>query len=138
MASAVPAQAIEDRLRAMNATGFPVFLWEDPNPELSQAEDPFIVLEFPGGSGQQMTIGAPGYNWFEEEGIFLIHVFYPTATATMPIRTALDGLAEIYRAQEFQGVICEAPGPPSSGKGKRQGLWQALAVSVPYHYRIIA
>ncbi len=70
MTSAVPAEKINERLATLNTTGHPVYQWEEQNPDLSLSLDPFLVIEFLGGSGDQMTVGAPKNNWWEEDGIF--------------------------------------------------------------------
>lgn len=138
MASSVPAEAIESRLRTLNPTSMPVYLWEEEMPEPSTIASKFIVLEFPGGGfAQQASMGAPGNNWWHEQAVFLLHVYYKTASDTSQVRVDLDALAALFRGKQFDGVTCRAPNPPVPGDG-RKGRWQAMSISVPYYYRLTA
>lgn len=142
MASATPATAIEDRLKA-NWTTTPVYLAD----EIDAPPDPpsaFVVLEFPGGSSSQYTIGSPGNNVFLEAGAFMIHVLVPLGNDSQgnawrrTARTYAETIAEIFRAQTFAtSVITYAPDPPHESDRSNGNFW-GVSFGVPYHYQFTA
>lgn len=114
-------------------------MWEEANSDLEErdpdVEGAFVVLEFPAGDASQMTLGAPAQNWWQENSVFSMHIFYPHGTDAGQARGYADTLAAVFRGQQFDGVNCRAPSPPNPGESMK-GAWQALTVTTPYYYRI--
>lgn len=142
MASYDAATEIKTRLSAqwalVNPT-VPVYDWEDTNALIGATLDPYMVLEFPGGTGQQASIGDPGNNWWKEIGTFQLHCYYPVGNSADTARQYLKDAAAIFRGVSENGIIYRAPFPPSPGrKDSIDGNWLSLSMSVPYEYRILA
>lgn len=139
MASATPATAIEARLRA-NWTTTPILI-DNEDDQIPTGADgmpvPFIVLEFPGGAADQITIGAPGNNLFREMGAFMLHVLVPKGTGATTARAYADTLAAIFRGTSFSGVDCWAPFPPNESPRADGTLW-GVSFGIPYKFDLAA
>lgn len=139
MASATPAAAIEARLRAQ-WTSTPVFLPNEVNegPRDSDGNPlSFVVIEFPGGSAEQISIGAPGDNVWREIGAFMIHVMVPVGEGAAAARSKAATIASIFRGKEFDGVECWAPLPPQESQ-RADGVWWGCSFGTPYLFDLRA
>lgn len=132
MASAEPAAAIEARLRSQ-FTAAEIHVANDLLDTPDPSSGPFVVLEFPGGTADTITVGAPGNNIHRERGAFMIHVMVPTSSGASAARTMAEQIASIFRAQTFDRVICGAPFPPQEDTGP-DGNWFGVSFSTPYQY----
>lgn len=142
MASFDAATEIKTRLSSewagLNPT-VAIYDWEETVPNIGASLDPYLVLEFPGGTGQQASIGAPGNNLWKEIGTFQVHCYYPTGTSAMAARDLLQDAATIFRGISENGIIYRAPFPPVPGRQDTlYGNWMSVSMSVPYEYRIYA
>ena len=117
----------------------PTYMWEDTNAAIGSTLDPFILLEFVGGIARQMTIGAPGSNWWNDTSTFMIHCYYPVGTPSDTARSFLQDASTIFRGVTEGTVIYGAPFPPRNGlRDEADGNWFSLSMSVPYQYRQLA
>lgn len=123
MASGAVATAVEARLRAQWITT-PIFI-DNEFDQAPQPPAPHVVLEFPGGAAQQVSVGAPGNNRFRETGAFMVHVMVPSGDGPVLARTYADQIAVIFRAQSFSGVNCWAPFPPQESERSNGAYWGA-------------
>ena len=140
MASKGAADLIIARLAA-NWVTTPIYQWEDYREPMSSTLDPFVVLEFPGGVGNQATIAPPGSREFVDTGTFLVHVFVPTGSDLDTARDYADQIAAIFRGvQEIQGnetLLYRAPYPPYPSPPP-DGTWLCLTVTIPFMWRFNA
>ncbi|HVJ31663.1 MAG TPA: phage tail terminator-like protein [Terriglobia bacterium] len=136
MASAAPAAVIEARLRAQ-FTAAPIRTANDPAADPDANDGPFVVLEFPGGTAAQITIGSPGSNLFRDLAVFMIHVFVPSQTGEQAARDMAATIAAIFRGKSFSGVDCWAPYPPQEDTGPN-GNWFGVSFATPYKYDLLA
>ena len=135
MSSLTPAAAIEARLKANWSTS-PVFLPNEINKPLrDNGGEPltFVVLEFPGGTAEQETIGSPGNNVFREHGGFLIHIQVPMGSGASLARQYAETIAAIFRGQTFDGVRCWAPNPPQEDTAS-DGAWFGVSFFTPFQW----
>ena len=118
----------------------PWYKWEETNPQIgADIEQLFMLVEFPGGQGEQASLGAPGDNWWKEIATFNLHMYYPAGDTADAARAALKDAAAIFRGVSENSIIYRAPFPPQPGQeGKLYGNWMSLSMSVPYEYRIRA
>lgn len=136
MASAEVAAAVTARLTSMfNAAPVRTANTNEADPDLNSG--PFVVIEFPGGTAEQITIGAPGNNVFRERGAFMVHVFVPSGSGEQAARVMAGQIAAIYRGKSFSGVDCGAPYPPGDDTGPN-GNWFGSSFSIPYQYDFFA
>jgi hypothetical protein len=136
--SATPATAIRARLEANWHTTPIVFeneTFEWPH-ESDATPKAFVALEFPGGSGQQWTIGNPGANAWREDGAFLLHVLVPTGSGAKVGRQYADDLAALFRGQSFGGVTCWESGPPRATEPPN-GNYFRLTIATRFHYEFL-
>lgn len=129
MSSVTPAAAIEAKLRA-DYTDADIFTANELD-QPPQQGTPFVVLEFPGGTAEQITVGAPGNNVFRERGAFMTHVMVPAASGAAVARQMADDIAAIFRGQTFSGVRCQAPFPPQEDTGP-DGNWFGVSFSTAF------
>jgi len=145
MASYGASQQIQGELNdnwAVLEPNVPWYLWEEKNPSIgANAEQMFMLLEFPGGQSRQKSIGAPGDNWFAEIATFNLHVYYPAGDIADAARLVLQNAASIFRgvSKDVPGIGSiqyDAPFPPQPGlKDSLSGNWMSLSISIPYEYR---
>ena len=143
MASYDASQEIQARLNTYwpgLEPSIPWYLWEQTNPDVgADVEQMFMLLEFPGGLGEQASLGAPGNNWWKEIGTFNLHMYYPAGDTADAARDALKSAATIFRGVSENSIIYRAPFPPQPGlKGTLSGNWLSLSMPIPYEYRIRA
>lgn len=139
MASASAAAAIEALLRA-GWTTTPIFLPNEVNePHRDSNGDPaaYVVIEFPGGAGDQITVGAPGSNTFRETGAFMIHVMVPAGQGAPVARQHAETIAQIFRDTDSGGVTFWAPNPPAEDTGPN-GNYFGVSFGTPYQYDLHA
>lgn len=135
MSSLTPAAAIEARLRANWTTSLVFLTNEVKKPPRDSDGEPltFVTLEFPGGTAEQVTVGAPGNNVFREYGGFMIHVQVPMGSGATLARQYADTIAAIFRAQTFDGVRCWAPYPPQEDTAS-DGAWYGVSFFTPFQW----
>lgn len=136
MASSSAAAAIKARLKA----GWTATKIYAPN-EIADLPDvpvPLVVLEFPGGVGDQITVGVPGANLFRETEVFMLHVLVPTLRGDETARAYAAQLAALFRDRQFDGVNCLAPFPPSDGSDRAKGNYWGVSFAVPYYFDLLA
>jgi hypothetical protein len=102
------------------------------NPDVSQG---FVVLDFPGGSEDQYTFGAPGLNFWREQGQVTLYV-KTRLGAGMTMRNLAESYAGALRSRfrndrfaAGNGTIRIASTAPMGGGHDEAGLWvEAVAL----------
>lgn len=95
---------------------------------------PYLSLEFPVATEEQLTIGSPGSNWFREEGAFRIVLSIPTGHKLSPFDTWLDALRAAFRSKSFDGVETWGAAPSITNGRSANGAYYELSFSVPYRF----
>ena len=93
----------------------------------------FLLVQYPVTNAQQLTIGAPGDNWWRDEGVFTVAVHQPKAKFALALAQA-DEIAALFRGQQFNGVACWAPQSARFDDENDRGLYTVASVAVPYWY----
>lgn len=100
-------------------------------------QTPFIEVQFPVSTAAQKSVGAPGSNYWREEGgcLLTLHVERQTgADAWLPW---IDELASLFRGKSFAGVKTFAPNSAIYSDENEDGQTFKLRVAVPYQYDLI-
>lgn len=99
---------------------------------------PFLSVEFPIASEQQLTVGAPGHNVFREEGAFRIVLSVPIGHKLTPFNGWIDTLRTVFRAQSFGGVETWGAAPAITNARSANGAYYELSFAVPYRFDFFA
>lgn len=100
-------------------------------------ETPFIEVQFPVSTSTQKSVGAPGANFWREEGgcLLTLHVERQSgADAWLPW---VDDLASIFRGKSFDGVQTYAPTSAIYSDENEDGQTFKLRVAIPYDFDLI-
>jgi hypothetical protein len=97
----------------------------------SNADDAFIVIQYPVVNGVKPTIGR---HYFEEGAArFVLNV---RRTAEMDAALGIaDEIASIFRDRKFHGIETFTPSPPIVNDTSNDGNWFSLSVIVPFRYQ---
>jgi hypothetical protein len=136
MASLAVDSAVRARITA-NWTHARLF---EPNVDLEVPDDlsPYLVVEFPVGTEEQASLGAPGQNVFREEGGFVCTLAIVTGTSLADARGWMEELRALFRDQVFDGVTTWSADPIVDDGKTDDGAYYELSFAVPYRYDIFA
>lgn len=98
---------------------------------------PLLVVTFPVGRANQITIGAPGENVFRDEGGIRFSLFVPRGFGTDPWDPWLEELRTLFRARQFDGVTTYAPSPAVIDDRETEGTHAPISFAVPYDADLI-
>lgn len=75
---------------------------------------------------RRLNIGNPGYH--RVVGLIVLSIYVPVSTGTQLARTYADALAELFRDQQFNGILCREVVPATIGevtvRGSESGWYQ--------------
>lgn len=134
--------AVRQRLNA-NWTTTPI-AWEnvpfDPKTPggIFPADGPWIYCEIVFAGSAQASLGSPGSNRFRHVGLIFIHIFVPVNGGTKKAYEYADQLADIFRAQEFSGVLCRSPVIGRGEKSDDDGNWFRVTLSCEFQFDLTA
>ena len=101
---------------------------------------PWVAAQFPGGTEEQKSIGAPGSNTFRESGTIFIHYVVPSGTGIRTSFLAAEELRDLFRGKIISGVNFYQADPPSTEKGATilvGGNWYGVSFAVDYDFDYI-
>lgn len=133
MAKLAVVTAVEARLAAA-WTLCPIIggLSDDDRPASTDGTvTPFIAIQYPVANAEQLTLGAPGANFWREEGAFRIVIHVARGAGATGLAWA-DEVAALYRGKNFDGVQTFAPSSPAIDDRNDDGLYLRLSFAVPY------
>lgn len=102
MASLATFDAFHERLTSSWAQTDIVF----ENDPYNAADDPapFVYVEIFGDTYDQRTVGAPGANLWQEEGVTYLHVMTPDGTGSRDAREIAGNLLALFRERDVAGL----------------------------------
>ena len=127
--------AVDARFR----TGFvepacPIRVINDkPGPEKDRTA--FVVLQFPWCRSDTATVGAPGGQWFLEAGSFRFVITVPKGGGLAEGPAWAERIAALFREEEFDDLVCFAPGSPVIDDRNETDAFFRLSFSVPYEFQ---
>lgn len=95
----------------------------------------FVVLQFPFSSSAPATVGAPGGQWWMEEGAFRFVLSVPKGDGLGLGPEWAEQIAQLFRGEEFGDVVCFAPGSPVVDDGNETDAFFRLSFAVPYEFQ---
>lgn len=123
MSFATARRDIEKRLSANWATTPIAF---DNAPYTPRDGQAWIRCQIFEEDTRRLNIGGPGHH--RVVGLIILSIFVPVNTGTQTSRTYADSLAEIFRDQQFNGILCREAVPAVIGevnlKGSETGWYQ--------------
>lgn len=99
---------------------------------------PYVTVEYPVSTENQITVGSPGNNVFRESGAFRIVLVSPTGTGISQPLDWLDQLRAIFRGKQFNGVTTFAPSPAAVDNSNYVAGKFVVSSSVPYYSDLFA
>lgn len=105
-----------------------------PGPD-DGARTAFVVLQFPFSNSMPATVGAPGGQWWMEEGAFRFVVSIPKGAGLGRGPEWSEQIAQLFRGEEFGDVVCFAPGSPAVDDRNETDAFFRLSFSVPYEFQ---
>lgn len=138
MARLAVISAVEARLAA-NWTLCPIIgglSTDDRPPSIDGAVAPFLAVQYPVANSEQLTFGAPGANFWREEGAIRLVIHVGRQDGATGLAWA-DQLAALFRGKDFDGVQTFAPSSPAIDDRNDDGLYLQLSFAVPYHFDFI-
>lgn len=142
MALKLVVDAVEARLAAYWNNRTPIYGLNKPlegeAPKDSKGlPAPFLQVTYPVANSSQLTVGAPGSNWWREEGAIRIEINMRRASGTAEGLTWADELAKLFRGKEFGGVQTFAPSSPVQDPNNDAGNFYVLSFAIPYQADIL-
>ena len=110
------------------------------NPESGQVPSDgsaFLELQFPLGTEQQMSIGAPGQNIWRETGAIRFVLALPAGTGVGLWLFNLDNFRAVFRGQEFDGVRTYDASPPIIRPEADDWAYTLVSFAVAYEFDAI-
>ncbi|MBS7532126.1 hypothetical protein KHC28_00405 [Ancylobacter sonchi] len=92
----------------------------------------YLEVQYPVTNSAQITIGAPGDNWWRDEGVIRGVLHLPTGAGTETAALWADQLSDIFRGKVFGGVECFAPSSTLVDDGANNGNYIVISVAIPY------
>ena len=132
MARKAVVDAVEARLAA-NWLTTPIIGLNTAQGDAPSDGSAFIRVEYPVADDRQLTFGAPGDNWWREEGAFRIIINAERASGVATGLAWAETLAALFLGKDF-GVQTFAPGSPAIDERNDQGNYYQLSFAVPYQF----
>ena len=135
MAHPLVIKAVSDRF----ATGFVepdcaiVGINERPSADRSRAA--FVTLQFPYSTSAPATLGAPGGQWWMEEGAFRFIIALPKGNGFGRGLEWAEQIAALFRGEEFEGLWCGAATSPIIDDRNETDSSFRISFSVPYEFQ---
>ena len=95
---------------------------------------PFLHLSVRGGAALQASLGAPDARLMRREGSVRLTVLTPTMGGTRAARRHADAAAALFETKNFSGVQCRAASIGDAAPFGRDGAWQQLPITIPFHF----
>ncbi len=129
-------QAVVDTVEsylAANWSAVPVF-GENVEGATPTNGSPFILVQYPFMTSQQISIGAPGSNLWRDEGAFRIVIHVERGKGTKQGRQWADQLADLFRGKDLTVIQTSAPSAPVTDDRNDAGSYWKLSFAVPYRH----
>jgi hypothetical protein len=134
MASKEVVDAVNARLASWTTLPF-----VGPNLEGDTPADAsqYVLVDYPVANAMQMSVGAPGYNVWREEGVFRLIIHAGRGKGVDDALIYAGQLAALFRGKSFDGVNTDAPSPPITDDRSENGNYFLIAIAIPYEFDLI-
>jgi len=136
MTSAIVKAAVETILAGWDETAAPI---KRPNETFTPPAGPWAMIAYPGSGIRRADIGAPDAPMWDEAGAFMVHVMVPLGATEAAADAVGDGLWELFRGEEQNGVRFDERLPGTSGEREIPGLEGVFwGISYGITFRLLA
>ncbi|WP_279483410.1 phage tail terminator-like protein [Aureimonas sp. SK2] len=104
-------------------------------PGADRSHSAFVVLQFPYSTSDPATVGAPGGQWWREDGAFRFVITLPKGEGLSLGPMWAEQIASLFRGEEFDGVVCLSAGSPVVDDRNETDAFFRLSFSVPYEFQ---
>lgn len=98
---------------------------------------PFLVIQYPVAKASQITFGAPGSNFWRDEGAIRFVLNVETGTGADQAFIWMEEIAALFRGKTLDGVRTYAPTSPAIDDRNAEAGWFKLSFSVPFDHDVI-
>jgi hypothetical protein len=113
-------------------SGLPVLRLNDNSVQRPSDGSAFIQVQFPASRTERLPINERLYR---EVGGFRFVISGKSGNGLSDVLTWAEGLAALFRDQEFDGVRCQVPGSPFLDDSNDDGLYFVCSLVVPYEFQ---
>lgn len=99
---------------------------------------PFLTVQYPIASEEQITVGAPGNNVFRESGVIRFVLSIQRGLGVDQGMSMVDMLRVLFRGKQFDGVTTWGASPPVLDDRNDSGNYWTLSLVVPYYFDLFA
>ena len=104
-------------------------------PTVDRSRTAFVLVQYPYSTSMPATVGAPGGQWWAEEGAFRIVITLPKGAGLGQGPTWAERIASLFRGEEFNDIVCFASGSPVIDDRNETEAFFRLSFSVPYEFQ---
>lgn len=136
MASTQVSDAVDAYLTA-NFSTLPVRKMNE-NLEPPRDKSAFVQVQYPLALEDQKSIGAPGTNWFREEGAIRLVIAVPVGSGLATARAVGDELRNLFRNKLISGVRTFEAQPVTFDDESDKGGYVLASVTISYEFDLSA
>lgn len=136
MASTQVSDAVDAYLTA-NFSTLPVRKMNE-NLEPPRDKSAFVQVQYPLALEDQKSIGAPGTNWFREEGAIRLVIAVPVGSGLTTARAVGDELRSLFRNKLISGVRTFEAQPVTFDDESDKGGYVLASVTISYEFDLSA
>ena len=100
----------------------------------------FLMVTFPVATEIQKSVGAPGANFYREEGAFRCVLYAPVGRGLNPSATPyaswIDALRAALRGQIVSGLVIFEASPPTVNNDSDKGAYWEMSFATTYHFDV--
>ncbi len=135
MAHPLVIKAVSDRLAAGFIEPDCPIVGINERPSADRSRKAFVTLQFPYSTSAPATLGAPGGQWWMEEGAFRFVIVLPKGGGLGIGPEWAERIAALFRGEDFEGLWCGAPTSPVIDDTNETDSVFRLSFAVPYEFQ---
>lgn len=98
---------------------------------------PYLLIQYPVATAGQITFGAPGANYWRDEGAIRFVLNVETGSGANQALIWMEEIAALFRGKTLDGVRTYAPTSPVIDDRNDEAGWFTLSFSVPYDHDVV-
>lgn len=138
MAHPLVIKAVSDRLAAGFVEPDCPIVGINERPGADRSRTAFVTLQFPYSTSAPATLGAPGGQWWMEEGAFRFVISMPKGEGLGRGPEWAERIAALFRGQEIDDLVCMASGSATINEDNETQAFFRLSFAIPYEFHFQA
>ncbi|KTQ96575.1 hypothetical protein NS226_07160 [Aureimonas ureilytica] len=135
MAHPLVIKAVSDRLAAGFIEPDCPIVGINERPSAGRSRTAFVTLQFPYSTSAPATLGAPGGQWWMEEGAFRFVVIISKGEGIARGLEWAERIASLFRGEEFDEIVCFAAGSPNLDDHNDGDAFFRFSFTVAYEFQ---